>query len=78
MTFNAEYFKRRIQQLRRERGQTYDDLAEGIGLTHSGVYSLLKGDRAPSMSTFVRICEFYNQPPEVFFNKHQSSINTAT
>ena len=74
MIFQIEYFKRRIQELRHEKGHTYDTIAKGTRLTSAGVHLMLNGERNPSMDTFVRICEFYNQPPEIFFNRHRSSI----
>ena len=74
MIFEVEYFKRRIQELRHEKGHTYDTIAEGIGMTGAGVHAMLNGDRDPSMDTFVRMCEFYNLTPGGYFNRNKKSI----
>jgi len=74
MKFNKKYFKRRMQDLRMANAHTYNDIAKGTNLTTPGVYTIINGDTTPTIDTFVRLCEFYRQSPEVFFDKFKSTI----
>ena len=53
-----------IRLERKERGFTTEVLAEFLGISPAYIGLIERGERCPSLETFLRICEFFGERPE--------------
>ena len=53
-----------IRNNRKDRGFTYEALAEFLGISTAYVGLIERGERCPSLETFLRICEFFGTTAE--------------
>lgn len=67
--FNMDRFSVMIELWQHMHEFTTDDLAEIAHVPRSTLYSIKKGDLAPSLAQFVSICNITEMPPETFFKK---------
>ncbi len=56
----------RIRDLRKKRGLTQSDVAEGIGVSRSVVASWETGTREPNASEMRNLCEFFSASSDYF------------
>jgi len=52
-------FGQNMRILRRERGMSTETLAKFLGISTTYVGLIERGERCPSLETFLRICEFF-------------------
>ena len=50
----------RLVSLQQERNINKKDIAEAAGLSIMGYYRYEKGQREPSASTIIKLCDFFN------------------
>lgn len=50
----------RLVSLQQERNINKKDIAEATGLSIMGYYRYEKGQREPSASTIIKLCDFFN------------------
>jgi len=70
----AKFFGANMRQLRKERGFTTENLANFIGISTAYVGLIERGERCPSLETFLRICDFLGESPEVMLADRRGSI----
>ena len=57
-------FGENVRLARKERGFTSDVLAKFLGISTAYVGLIERGERCPSLETFLRICDFFGEPYE--------------
>lgn len=57
-------FGENVRAARKERGFTADTLAKFLGISTAYVGLIERGERCPSMETFLKICEFFGESYE--------------
>ena len=69
MNINMETFIReRITQLRMQKGISEYKMSYELGQNKSYIQSISSGRALPSMSQFIRICEYFDMTPLEFFD----------
>jgi transcriptional regulator with XRE-family HTH domain len=58
-------FGENVRLARKERGFTSDVLAKFLGISTAYVGLIERGERNPSLETFLRICDFFGESPEI-------------
>ena len=58
--FRMETFSARLKQLRAEKGETLKEVSAALELTLPCYAHYEQGVREPSLSTLVKICDYFN------------------
>jgi len=66
---NADFIRRRITQLRVEKGVSEYQMSLDMGHSRSYIQSIASGRALPSMSEFLYICEYLGVTPSTFFDE---------
>ncbi|MGK9250865.1 helix-turn-helix transcriptional regulator [Paenibacillus humicus] len=67
----------KIAEIRRERGITQQELADGIGMRRTSLSQIENGMYYPSSETMLKISDFFQLPlGEIFFNPGVLKIET--
>ena len=56
-----------VQQIRKEKGVTQQDLAAAVGVTRQTIISIEKGNYVPSVLLALKISHFFGLPVEEIF-----------
>ena len=56
-------FGENMRAARKQRGFTSDSLAAFLGISTAYVGLIERGERRPSLETFLRVCEFFGEEP---------------
>ena len=62
-----DVLKNSIEQLRKQRGITQEQLAECVGVTRQTIIALEKGHYGPSLVLALKIARFFGTPVESVF-----------
>lgn len=65
---DAEFIRKRITQLRLERGVSEYKMSLDLGHSRSYIQSITSGRTMPSMSEFLFICDYLGITPRAFFD----------
>lgn len=55
---------RKLTKLRIDKALSQQEVASEIGMSNSNLSHYEKGNRVPSLSTFIRLCKFYDVSPQ--------------
>lgn len=66
---DADFVRRRITQLRIEKGVSEYQMSLDMGHSRSYIQSIVSGRSLPSMSEFLYMCEYLNVTPSAFFDE---------
>lgn len=57
-----------VQEVRKEKGLTQEQLAEAVGVTRQTIISIEKGNYVPSVLLALKIAKHFKVPLEKIFN----------
>lgn len=63
-----EMIVNRVQELRKQKGVTQQELADAVDVTRQTVISIEKGNYTPSVLLALRIAAYFNEPVEALFS----------
>ncbi|MCL2353915.1 MAG: helix-turn-helix domain-containing protein [Defluviitaleaceae bacterium] len=72
ITEKAATFGENVRLNRKKMNLTADSLAKFLSISTAYVGLIERGERCPSMETFLRICNFFGKGPEVML-RHESA-----
>ncbi|MDR2168065.1 MAG: helix-turn-helix domain-containing protein [Clostridiales bacterium] len=64
ITEKSLVFGENMRAARKQRGFTSDSLASFLGISTAYVGLIERGERCPSLETFLKICDFFGESPE--------------
>ena len=67
MENNAQWFARRLTQLRMQKDISARDMSLSLGQSESYINKIENGKALPSMTVFFYICDFLDITPQEFF-----------
>ena len=73
----AEWFAKRISELRMQRGVSARDMSLSLGQSESYINKIENRRALPSMQGFFYICEYFDITPREFFDKNINSPQFA-
>lgn len=73
----AQWFARRLAQLRIEKGVSSRDMSLSLGQSESYINKIENRRTLPSMNGFFSICDYLGISPQEFFNTELSSPSKA-
>jgi transcriptional regulator with XRE-family HTH domain len=73
MADKSSRFAGRLRELREEAGLTQEQLAAKAGMHKLGIAKLERGERGPSWSTVVALCEALGVPCQAFLEAPKTS-----
>lgn len=53
--------------MRKKKGLTQEELAQGVGVTRQTIIALEKGNYTPSVLLALKVAKFFNNPVEQIF-----------
>lgn len=62
-----EYIANRVQQLRKQRGSTQEELAEQVSVTRQTIIAIEKGNYTPSVLLALKIARYFKEPVDTIF-----------
>lgn len=71
---NEDYIRKRITELRIQKGISEYRMSIDLGHSKSYVQSISSGRALPSMSEFLIICEYFGITPIEFFNSEKKEL----
>ncbi len=66
---DADFIRRRITQLRMEKGISEYQMSLDMGHSRSYIQSIVSGRSLPSMGEFLYMCEYLGVTPSAFFDE---------
>lgn len=57
----------KIENMRKKKGLTQEELAQGVGVTRQTIIALEKGNYTPSVLLALKVAKFFNNPVEQIF-----------
>ncbi len=66
----SDFIRRRITQLRLEKGVSEYQMSLDMGHSRSYIQSIVSGKSLPSMTEFLYMCDYLNVTPSAFFDEH--------
>ena len=69
----CKIFGENMRAARKERGFTSEALGRFLGISTAYVGLIERGERTPSLETFLKICDFFGESPDDMF-RLQSSV----
>ncbi len=66
---DADFIRRRITQLRMEKGISEYQMSLDMGHSRSCIQSIVSGRSLPSMGEFLYMCEYLGVTPSAFFDE---------
>ncbi len=79
MHISENFIRERITELRMERGVSEYKMSYELGQNKSYIQSISSGRALPSMSQFIKICDYFDMTPLEFFdvdNKNPSLVRS--
>jgi len=73
ITEKAVIFGENVRLNRKKMNLTADSLAKFLSISTAYVGLIERGERCPSMETFLRICNFFGKGPEVMLRHEDTS-----
>ncbi len=64
----GEYVSNCVQQLRKQKNVTQEELAEKIGVTRQTIIAIEKGNYTPSVLLALKIAKFFKRAVEEIFD----------
>lgn len=61
-----------IPQLRKSKGITQEELANGVGVTRQTIIAIEKGNYVPSLLLGLKIAAYFNSPVESIFSHEKA------
>ena len=77
MYFDQKEFGSRIQQLRKQRGFTQDELAQRLGVGKVHIYKMEKGIKACSIDLLVEMAEFFHVSTDYLLTGKDFDLSTV-
>ena len=68
----------KLRQFLNERGFKQSAVAKGIGVNHKTFNAMLNGHAPLKVETLVKVCDFCNVKPEIFFKNRVPKNEIAT
>ena len=66
---DADFIRKRITQLRIEKGVSEYQMSLDMGHSRSYIQSIVSGKSLPSMAEFLYMCEYLGVTPSAFFDE---------
>lgn len=66
---DADFVRKRITQLRMEKGVSEYQMSLDMGHSRSYIQSIVSGKSLPSMTEFLYVCEYLGVTPSAFFDE---------
>lgn len=63
----------KVQQIRKEKNVTQEELAVSIGVTRQTIIAIEKGNYTPSVLLALKISRIFNKPVEELFSIHHET-----
>ena len=60
----SNIFGANLRAVRKQRGFTTESLAKFLGISTAYIGLIERGERCPSLETFLKVCEFFGESPE--------------
>lgn len=68
----GDYVANRVSQLRRQKDNTQEELAQGVGVSRQTIIAIEKGNYIPSLLLGIKIAKFFKKSvEEVFTYKYE-------
>ncbi len=65
---NIEWFRKRLTELRIQKGVSARDMSLSLGQSESYINKIENGHTLPSFTGFLYICDYFGLTPREFFN----------
>ncbi len=69
-----DFFRKRLIQLRMEKGVSARDMSLSIGQSASYMNKIENGKAMPSMEVFFYICDYFGLQPRDFFSENRGGM----
>jgi transcriptional regulator with XRE-family HTH domain len=70
---DVDFVRKRITQLRLEKGVSEYQMSLDMGHSRSYIQSIVSGRSLPSMSEFLYMCDYLGVTPSEFFDEHSEN-----
>lgn len=70
---DTDFVRKRITQLRMEKGVSEYQMSLDMGHSRSYIQSIVSGKSLPSMTEFLYMCEYLGVTPSAFFNEQMKN-----
>ena len=74
ITEKTMVFGENMRAARKQRGFTTESLAAFLGISTAYVGLIERGERCPSLETFLKVCDFFGEGPERMLTAHGAGI----
>ena len=74
---NTALFGKRMDEFRRSKGYTQQELAELCNVSPKTIQVITSGKRHPSMSLFINLCIHLDHPAECFLNEDRKDFSLS-
>lgn len=68
-------FGENMRAARKDRGFTSEALGRFLGISTAYVGLIERGERTPSLETFLKICEFFGESPDEMFQPQKNTLS---